>query len=448
MRLMIMSNNNKFLYCGVLFLIVFLFSWWSNPSLNPNSNLGDTPGYLSIAKDFSAPQTEIRPFFFPLIIRFCMNISEINWDRLFSLFQILFHSLICVLIFRLYLTYNFDKVIAFILTLLIGFNPSIIYWSTYLMPDFILAVLTTLAWLCTIIFIQKDDEDKKKKYYLILIGIFSGLAFVTKPISILGIVPLLFTYIVLSKKSLYMLKTVIIILIINYSFHFSWEKYKSYNNSGTSFELLDFLEFPINMTAIRGGLVDYGEGMPLYDLLEERKLLDTARQLKIKLSYTMDEDPNYLRLYKALKDDWDTKNDKEFAKQILAHAPTKLFFYSISNWHAFFTKRCFGPGDGSFPGMPDTIRYLYIVGYSVLYRPFLLILLLFSFFILLKRNLMPLLYSSVGLILYASLTIALLTPHGGEFPRYRVWVEYIMWFCALIPVGYIIQFLLGKLKRE
>ena len=430
------------------FIAVILFSGWSNPSLVPKTNFGDTPGYLSIAKDFSAPQTEIRPFFFPLIIRFCMNISEISWDRLFSLFQILLHSLICVLIFLLYLTYNFDKVIAFILTLLIGFNPSIIYWSTYLMPDFLLAFLTTLTWLCTIIFIQKDDKDRKKKYYLILIGIFSGLAVVTKPISILGIVPLLFTYIVLSKKSLYMLKTVIIILIINYSFHFSWEKYKSYNNSDTSFELLDFLEFPINMTAIRGGLVDYGEGTPLYDLIEQKKILDNARQLKITLSYTMDEDPNYLRLYKGLKDDWDTKNDKEFAKQVLTRAPAKLFLYSISNWHAFFTKRCFGPGDGSFPGMPDTIRYFYVVGYSVLYRPFLLILLLFSFFVLWKRNLMTLLYSSGGLILYASLTIALLTPHGGDFPRYRVWIEYIMWFCALIPVGYITQFLLGKLKRE
>ena len=131
-------SKDTILWLCLTFIAVILFSGWSNPSLVPKTNFGDTPGYLSIAKDFSAPQTEIRPFFFPLIIRFCMNISEISWDRLFSLFQILLHSLICVLIFLLYLTYNFDKVIAFILTLLIGFNPSIIYWSTYLMPDFLL----------------------------------------------------------------------------------------------------------------------------------------------------------------------------------------------------------------------------------------------------------------------------------------------------------------------
>ena len=55
-----------------------------------------------------------------------------------------------------------------------------------------------------------------------------------------------------------------------------WETYKGYNNTKLKFGLLEFLEFPINMTAIRGGLVDYGEGTPLYDLLEEKKLLDAV----------------------------------------------------------------------------------------------------------------------------------------------------------------------------
>ena len=132
-----------------------------------------------------------------------------------------------------------------------------------------------------------------------------------------------------------MIKTIIILLIINFSFHQLWETYKSHKNPETSSELLDFIEFQINMTAIRCGLVDHGKGTDLYNLLEERELLETARNLKISLSYTMDEDPDYLQLYKSLKDDWDIKNDKEFAKKILNHAPLELFIYSISNWHAF-----------------------------------------------------------------------------------------------------------------
>jgi len=435
------KNYNGLILSVLIFLLVFFFSWWSNPTLMPKINLGDTPGYLSVAKDFSATQTEIRPFFFPLIIRICMNISELHWERILSIFQISLHSIVCVIIFHFYLKYNFSKLSSFILTLFIGFNSSLIYWSTYLMPDFLLAVLTFLAWFFTIIFIQKYNNNEKINIYLILIGIFSGLAIVTKPQSILGIIPFILAFIFVSNKSTKLIKPIIILLIINFSFHQLWEQYKSYNSTGTSFELLDFIEFPINMTAIRGGLVDYGKGTDLYNLLEERELLETARNLKISLSYTMDEDPDYLQLYKSLKDDWDIKNDKEFAKKILNHAPLELFIYSISNWHAFFTKRCFGPGDGSFPFMPEIIRYFYTVGYALLYRPALAILLILSLILFWRKRLFILLLSSSGILLYASLSIAILSVHGGEFPRYRVWIEYIMWFCALFPIGILLEYL-------
>ena len=158
----------------------------------------------------------------------------------------------------------------------------------------------------------------------------------------------------------------------------------------------------------------------------------------------MDTDPDFREFYNSLS--WSIKNDKKFAIKIIQNAPIKLFVAAVSNWHAFFTKRCFSPRDGSFPYMPEIIRYIYNVSYELLYRPLLAILLISSFIILWKKKFLTLLYSSGGLILYASLTIAILTPHGGEFPRYRVWVEYIMWFCALLPLGYVIQFLLEKMK--
>jgi len=192
-------------------------------------------------------------------------------------------------------------------------------------------------------------------------------------------------------------------------------------------------------------MVDYGIGTPLYDQIKEKKLLENARNFKIKLSYTMDGDINYWKFNKSLS--WDIKNDKEFAKNILREVPLKLFSYSISNWHAFFTKRYFGPGEGSFPYMPDLIRYIYVVGYGLLYRPLLLILLIISFIILWKKRFLILFISSGSILLYVSLSIALLTPHGGEFPRYRVWIEYIMWFCALFPIGYLFENLIMRLKK-
>jgi len=59
--------------------------------------------------------------------------------------------------------------------------------------------------------------------------------------------------------------------------------------------------------------------------------------------------------------------------------------------------------------------------------------------ILWKKKLHGILISSIGIILYASFSIGMITPHSGEFPRYRVWVEYIMFFCALVPIGLIIE---------
>lgn len=438
-------NINKLYISIFLFLIIFLFCWWSNPALMPKINLGDTPGYLSVAKDFSATQTEIRPFFFPLIIRICMNISELHWERILSIFQISLHSLVCVVIFHFYSKHNFNCIISIILTLLIGFNPSLIYWSTYLMPDFLLAVLTTLAWIFFVIFIHQFDKNNKINIFLVFSGIFCGLAIVTKPTSMLSIVPFLFTFIIISKNSLNMLKAIILIIIINFSFHVSWERYKEYYNPTSTFELLDFIEYSVNMTAIRGGLVDYGIGTPLYDEIKKKELLESAREFRIKISYTMDGNPEYWKFNKSLS--WEIKNDKEFAKKILYKAPLKLFICSISNWHAFFTKRCFGPGEGSFPYMPEIIRNFYTVGYALLYRPSLAIMLLISFIILWRKHFFILLISSGGILLYASLSIALLTPHGGEFARYRVWIEYIMWFCALFPIGYLFSNVINRSKK-
>ena len=82
------------------------------------------------------------------------------------------------------------------------------------MPDFLLAVLTTLAWFSTIIFIQRYNKNKKNAGYLILIGIFSGLAIVTKPQSILCVLPLICAFVFASKKSTKMIKPIILLLIM------------------------------------------------------------------------------------------------------------------------------------------------------------------------------------------------------------------------------------------
>ena len=176
---------------------------------------------------------------------------------------------------------------------------------------------------------------------------------------------------------------------------------------------------------------------------ELRQYVDSYKQLSN--IETMDTQSNYLQFKSSLP--WDIANDKHFAYAIIKNVPFEIFLASISNWHSFFTKRSFFPGHNSFPKMPDFIRFLYVYLYSILYRPLLLILLTISFYIFWRKRLPELFYYSLFLIIYASLITALFTPQGGEFPRYRVWLEYILWFCSLIPIGISIQSLTNKIKH-
>ena len=302
------GQKNTVVLSLFLFITIFLFCCWSAPDLIPKTS-PDSWGYLNLANNFNDEVSKIRPFFFPLLIKLCMNLSELYWQQLFSIIQIFFHAVICIFLFQLFLELQLHKTISLLMTLIIGFNPSLVFYTTYVLADHLLAVLTTLAWICTINSVQNYRKNYKLNWYMILTAIFSGLAVVTKPIAILGILPLIFTFIIISKKSIYIIKPIILILIINFSFYLLWEKYKDEHNPATTFELLDSIEYSINMTAIRVGLVDYGIGTPLYNEIKRKALLDRAREFRIKISYTMDDNPEYWKFNKSLS--WEIKNEKE-----------------------------------------------------------------------------------------------------------------------------------------
>ena len=54
-----------------------------------------------------------------------------------------FHSLITTLLFSLFKNYKLTNVISVIFALIIGFNPALQIYTTYVLADLMLAVLTT-----------------------------------------------------------------------------------------------------------------------------------------------------------------------------------------------------------------------------------------------------------------------------------------------------------------
>ena len=421
----------------ILFFIVLIFSIFSRPSLIPKMS-PDSYGYWSVSQEFTCVISKIRPFFFPLIIRISQYVSNDIWQIVFSLFQITLHSIMVLFLFRNFKAYNLSSISSFLCSIIIGFNPSLLYYSTYVLADFTLAILTTFSWL---FFLKLNFHKKNFLKYAILTSAFSGLCIVTKPIALLLIIPIILTTFFLNGLSKKVIKISILMILVNFSFHFSWVQFKNSFIPNSEYAQSSILWGGLNMTAIRGGLINFGEGTNLFSVIEEEGMLEKAKNMKIKLSYTMDTQPDYKDIYGSLSkytgmEKVKIMNDEEFAMKVIKKAPIPIFFYAISNWHSFFTKRSFNP---SFPKMPKFLKKLYDYVFAILYRPLLLLLLIASFFHMFLNKNIQLLSISLGIILYASLIVSFLTPHGGEFPRYRIWIEYIMWFCALMPLGFLMD---------
>ena len=237
-------------------------------------------------------------------------------------------------------------------------------------------------------------------------------------------------------------------IFINYSLFLSWKAFQSYYNPKPDLTK-SFYSRPgaINWTAIRSGYIDIGEGTPLYNRIMELGKIEQARSLTLDLSYTMDESPEFVDIFRSVGGNSPIAGDQKFANKVIREMPFTIVLLSLTKWHSFFTKRCFFPANNSFPGMIDFIRKFYIKFYSYLYRPFLIIFLISSFIILIKQKHLNLLYSSFGLLLYSSLIVTLGTGHAGEFIRYRVWVEYVMWFIALFPIGLFFEKIIFNVKK-
>ncbi|OUX31818.1 MAG: hypothetical protein CBE24_04715 [bacterium TMED264] len=426
----------------LIFFLVFIFTFWSNPSLSPKLS-PDSYGYWSVAENFGIQNMDaaIRPWIFPLFIKFCMLISQDNWQITLSLLQIIFHSLITTLLFSLFKNYKLSNKISFIFSLIIGLNPNLQVYTTYVLADLMLAIFTTLSWF----FILKINDDVGWNYNLIFFASLScAFCILTKLVGLYMIVPLLTSILLVKGYSPRYLKISIIMCIINYSIYFCWKGYQYYQNPNPKLTKTSIVTGGINWTAIKSGYVDYGIGSLLHNRLIDNGKIDKARSLKLNYTYTMDESPEFVDVFMSVRGDMVVANDQEFAKKVLQAMPIKILFLSMAKWHSFFTKRCFFPNQNSFPGMPNMMRDLYTKFYSYLYRPFLLIFLIFAAIFLYRNNYKNLLFTSFGLLLYASVVVAIGSGHSGEFIRYRVWVEYIMWFIALIPIGMIIETMLVR----
>ena len=359
------KNTNSIIpFLITIFCIGIVFSLWSNATLEPKKS-PDTYGYLAVAEDLFHYAASYRPPVYPLFLKFNMILFDEHWEQMAMFFQIVLHSLSTILVFLMFRSF-FSPLISFITSLCICCNPSLVFYSTYMLPESILGFFITLTCFFSIKLITLDSNNSLIKYkYSIGIGIASGIAALTKPIWSLGIIPIIFSYLFFH----YRYKTTLIVITLALFFHFlfpiSWKVLK--NKHGVIGEKQYLPTIAVCLASLRAGLIDYGIDTPLYTYIEEKGLLSKAQNMSGK------DDENFRSVYNSLTQK--SRYDTEFAKAIINKAPFKFIIAQLSQWRYFFTNRMFFPGEGSFSGMPDMVRYLYYGGYNWLYRPFLSLLL-------------------------------------------------------------------------
>jgi len=374
-----------------------------------------------------------------------MILLPVYWHIILSIIQIFSHGLVIVLLFQLYNKIGISIYSSFLLSLIIGFNPNLLYYSTYILSDQIFGVIVSLTWISLIALVFSKSKQKIiSNKYLYITGIFSGLAIVTKPAWLLGILPIILTVLLIERNKRILFISISVLLVLHFSFSTYWTLYKNQVNNkpiyGISKEenvierlLLYFGGRNINDGAIRLGLINHGIGTDLYNKIESKGLLNTAKKLN------GDNMNNYLIIKDSLN--WEDWSDVEFARSILTNVPGKYYFNRMKQWYTFFTKRMFHPSiDSAFPKASYILKLGYIKFYNVLYRPFLLLLLLiFIGMMIIIKNIRYkiILYSSIPIICYYTILHTLIASWNNEFIRFRTSIEYILFFCALLPIGII-----------
>jgi hypothetical protein len=422
-------------YALILFISVFLFAWWSNPNFEAHYS-PDTWEYIKVGKDFSNPGNEIRPFLYPLIIRFCMMISQDYWEGILISSQMLLHSFTILILFNFYVRLKLPKQISFLLSLFIGINPNLLVYCSKVLPQQLLGVFITITvWFSFNLFRTWHEKNPLINYNLYATGIFSGLALVIKPSWMFGIIPVIIVLLIFREISKNGAIVIALLFIFHFSFNFVWGEYKESLNyeklygieSNIFEETLFWVQGQnINIAAIRMGLVDYAKDTPLYVRIRDKELLPIAREM------TGSTDQKYKKLIKSFT--WEEMNDVEFAKAILKNAPIKLLVGQLRTWPTFFTKRMFHP-NGGFPGLPQFFKYLYIGSFNKIYYPGLLILLMLFFCLIYKRDIRFVVVLNGLILIYFSLLHAVFTPSPEHFIYYRTSVEYILFFTAFLPIG-------------
>ena len=407
----------------IIFIFVLFWGLWSNPEFEMKI-APDSWDYIAVAEDFSSSANILRSFGYPMLIRFCILLSDTNWETILFIVQLFLHG-VSVLVLRSILV---DLVpftgLVNVISILISIHPSSLFYVNYLLPEYFMsfALVLFLFFSKKLLFLENNNI-----LLCIVCGFLSGLAFMIKAVWILGFMALLIPIIIFKKKK----KEVIIICSILITTHFLmpaiWETYKSFHNQDILKKKNQSIVVNVNFAAIRLGLVKYGEGTSLYDLIMKNGLMDFA------LKCNGDDNKDFRKVYNGIS--FGDRYDYDFTKKIIQNAAVPFLFGQLSNWYRFISNRMHIPNQKqSFSGMPSLLKYIYIGSFNFYYRPLLGILLIISLVycfyypVLFRFSIM-----NFGIIIYFLLVLCVFTIAPHNMIRMRQPVDALLLLQASLP---------------
>ena len=169
---------------------------------------------------------------------------------------------------------------------------------------------------------------------LILIGVTSGLAALTKPVWLLGIFPILISILLLNNNKKISSKKISILLVgAHFLVIFFWNGINLIKN--VQLQRGKTLTINICMASIRSGLIKYGEGTPIYEQLRKNGYLKQA------LLLNGEDNQKFRNIYASLS--WEQRYDPQFANRIFQSAKLEFAISQLKYWHYFFINRMFSP---------------------------------------------------------------------------------------------------------
>ena len=181
---------------------------------NPNSQFiygGDAGSYLEVSENFLSVSAASRPPIYPIVIFIGDKILKIDWKYFIVFCNWMFYLGISYLLWELFSYFNFYNSIKWFIILLVLLSPRILYYKYDLSPELLFSYLILLLFysICKII----DQPHRFKLSSAIGIGFISALCTLTKPIWLLGILPvMLFLFIFYKSKNNLQFKWKLILL--------------------------------------------------------------------------------------------------------------------------------------------------------------------------------------------------------------------------------------------